>query len=291
MGTVTLLGAGLMGTAVGNRLLARGHELHVWNRTPSKLIPLERSGAHIHTDVATALACSDTIVLLLSGHAVAWSLISELADQLRGKDVLDLMTGDATDAQSLFSRCEAAGAYYLNGVIENFPGSVGTAEALMYVSGDESVWSRQSELLFDIAPATHFVGAQIAAASQVDAGLAGAFSTVAMCAWMEALAYLSDAGFDLTNPAFDMAWWIRQLARDMANSVEEVRTRNFSTKEATLAVNAAALAKWRNVLVEGGQRADIMTAALHNLERAMAAGLGEQSWSAQIHVARGELSS
>ena len=33
---IALLGTGLLGTAIGQRLLARGHRLTVWNRSPER---------------------------------------------------------------------------------------------------------------------------------------------------------------------------------------------------------------------------------------------------------------
>jgi 3-hydroxyisobutyrate dehydrogenase-like beta-hydroxyacid dehydrogenase len=37
---ISLLGTGLLGAAIGERLLACGHRLTVWNRTPKRCMPL-----------------------------------------------------------------------------------------------------------------------------------------------------------------------------------------------------------------------------------------------------------
>ncbi|WP_231596563.1 hypothetical protein [Synechococcus sp. CBW1108] len=36
---ITLVGSGLLGTAIGERLLGRGYRLHVWNRRPERALP------------------------------------------------------------------------------------------------------------------------------------------------------------------------------------------------------------------------------------------------------------
>ena len=44
MPTIALLGTGLLGEAIGCRLLERGVTLRVWNRSPEKCTPLLERG-------------------------------------------------------------------------------------------------------------------------------------------------------------------------------------------------------------------------------------------------------
>ena len=45
MPTIALLGTGLLGTAIGHRLLQQGMTLRVWNRTPERCEALLTKGA------------------------------------------------------------------------------------------------------------------------------------------------------------------------------------------------------------------------------------------------------
>ena len=45
MARIALLGTGLLGAAIGRRLLEQGHSLKVWNRTPEKCQTLLEAGA------------------------------------------------------------------------------------------------------------------------------------------------------------------------------------------------------------------------------------------------------
>jgi len=283
---VAVLGAGHMGTAVVKRLLSLQYEVHVWNRTFAKAQVLNEDGATVHSEVRSALQNSDVVVLLLFDHAVANKVLKDQVDVFKGKDVVDFMTGGSEQARNLAKHLQSAGATYLDAVIENHPGDIGTTKALIYVSCNEEAWLRRRPLIQALAPAAHYLGTRLGAAAEVDAALAGAFSTVAMGAWLEALAFLSDAGIDLKDPAFNLDWWVKQLQHDMAMAVQEVSTGDFSTTEATLAINTAAVEQWREVVVSRGHRANIMSAALENLRLAMGAGLGEKSWSAQVQVLR-----
>ena len=51
MTSVALLGTGILGSAIVQRLLAQGLDVHVWNRNPSKLPPLIDLGAIAITDL------------------------------------------------------------------------------------------------------------------------------------------------------------------------------------------------------------------------------------------------
>ncbi|MEX1316566.1 MAG: NAD(P)-binding domain-containing protein, partial [Synechococcaceae cyanobacterium] len=42
---IALLGTGLLGAAIGQRLLERGETVRAWNRHPDRLIPLASLGA------------------------------------------------------------------------------------------------------------------------------------------------------------------------------------------------------------------------------------------------------
>jgi 3-hydroxyisobutyrate dehydrogenase-like beta-hydroxyacid dehydrogenase len=67
----SVLGLGNMGSALGGALLAAGHDVTVWNRTPSRMEPLKAKGAvGVHTAVAAFEASS---VVLASAAAPALS--------------------------------------------------------------------------------------------------------------------------------------------------------------------------------------------------------------------------
>ncbi len=60
--SVALIGAGIMGGAIGRRLLECGHHVSVFDPDPAKLAPLQVLGAHAAPDAATA-ACDAAFVI------------------------------------------------------------------------------------------------------------------------------------------------------------------------------------------------------------------------------------
>ena len=68
-------GPGLMGAPMVRRLLAAGHEVHVWNRTVAKLAPLAEAGAIIEATPAALAAQSVAICMCLLDAAAVESVV------------------------------------------------------------------------------------------------------------------------------------------------------------------------------------------------------------------------
>ena len=69
---ITFIGTGPMGQAMVRALVKAGHEVTVWNRTPSKA---EGLGATVAPTVADALAASDVVFLSLTDYQVMFDLL------------------------------------------------------------------------------------------------------------------------------------------------------------------------------------------------------------------------
>jgi 3-hydroxyisobutyrate dehydrogenase len=112
--TIALLGTGLLGSAIATRLLACGHSLSVWNRNPERCQPLLALGARQATSPAAAAAEADWLLTVLSDgpttHAV---LIDQVAEELRGRHVLQIATIGTAESRQLSDAVTALGGSYL----------------------------------------------------------------------------------------------------------------------------------------------------------------------------------
>jgi 3-hydroxyisobutyrate dehydrogenase-like beta-hydroxyacid dehydrogenase len=63
---VGLIGLGRMGTAMARRVLAAGHELTVYNRTPEKAAELVRAGARAAESVSAACAGREVLITMVA---------------------------------------------------------------------------------------------------------------------------------------------------------------------------------------------------------------------------------
>ncbi len=69
---IALLGTGLLGKAIAERLQAVGHTVVVFNRTPTKALPLQAQGIAVVGAAEVAVTQADLVLLLLTdatGHS------------------------------------------------------------------------------------------------------------------------------------------------------------------------------------------------------------------------------
>jgi len=69
MACLAVLGTGRMGTAITRRLLATGHRVAVWNRTPARAAALAEVGAEIAATPGQAVAAADLVITVLTDAA------------------------------------------------------------------------------------------------------------------------------------------------------------------------------------------------------------------------------
>ncbi|MFD9823278.1 NAD(P)-dependent oxidoreductase [Streptomyces violascens] len=90
---IAFLGLGGMGTPMATRLLAAGHPLTVWNRTPVKAEALAARGAAVAATPADAVREADVVISMLAGPAAVAAVADSAAPQLRvGAHWLEMST-------------------------------------------------------------------------------------------------------------------------------------------------------------------------------------------------------
>lgn len=80
MTSTAVLGTGHMGTAIARRLLATGHRVTAWNRTPANAAPLAALGAGIAATPAAAVAGADLVITMLTDAAAVEATLFDPSD-------------------------------------------------------------------------------------------------------------------------------------------------------------------------------------------------------------------
>ena len=78
MTTIALLGTGLLGAAMAENLLSRGHHVRVWNRSREKLAPLGKLGAFLAPDPAECVRGASVVHLVLAEDSAVDAVIANL---------------------------------------------------------------------------------------------------------------------------------------------------------------------------------------------------------------------
>lgn len=189
--TVTVIGLGLMGSALASTFHRAGHELTVWNRSSARAAAFEGT-ARIAETVADAVTAGDTVVISLLNYEVADSLLRrpDVEAVVAGKTVVQLTTGTPADARESEAWAADHGAAYLDGAIAGYPRTIGTPSNEIFYSGDPAVFERRREVLSALGGKATFCGRDAGAAATVDlaalefsyARAAGLLHAAALCA-------------------------------------------------------------------------------------------------------------
>ncbi|MFC4376969.1 NAD(P)-dependent oxidoreductase [Nocardia halotolerans] len=169
---VSLIGLGAMGTALAKALLAGGHEVTVWNRTPARADALVADGAKVAASSAEAMAAADLVILCVLDDAAVREHVEPAATGLRGSTVVNLTTTTPEQARALGTWAAARGIDVLDGGIMAVPEMVGGPDAFVLYSGAAAAFERYRSVL-ELFGRAEYVGEDLGAAAMYDVSILG----------------------------------------------------------------------------------------------------------------------
>jgi 3-hydroxyisobutyrate dehydrogenase-like beta-hydroxyacid dehydrogenase len=156
------VGLGVMGSGVARRLLAAGHELHGWNRTPEKAAALVAEGLVLEESPRAVAEQADVVFTMVTNvpalRAVAEGEDGIIAGLGPGKVWVDMTTAAPAVSRELAERVRETGADMVDAPVS---GSVSTLEEgrlSIMVGGNEETFRRVEPILLDIGPKVSRVG-------------------------------------------------------------------------------------------------------------------------------------
>jgi 3-hydroxyisobutyrate dehydrogenase-like beta-hydroxyacid dehydrogenase len=159
---LAVVGLGKMGEPIARRLLAAGHELVVYNRTPGRadrLVELGAAEVGSPADVwDTAEAC---ITMVADDKALRELTAGEgglFDDRGRGHTVIDMSTVSPSASAELAEEAERVGIAFLRAPVSGNPTVVEAGNLGIMVSGDEAGFEKLEPMLHDIGPNVFYVG-------------------------------------------------------------------------------------------------------------------------------------
>ncbi len=144
---IALLGTGLLGRAVAERLLALGYPLRAFNRTREKALPLEAKGAQVAERVEEAVAGAEVVLLLLAdARAIRETLLGSPAD-LSGKAVVQMGTIAPAEVLALAGDIEGRGGRLLEAPVLGSLPEAREGRLIIMAGGGEGLFQRLLPLL------------------------------------------------------------------------------------------------------------------------------------------------
>ncbi|MFI6940608.1 NAD(P)-dependent oxidoreductase [Streptomyces sp. NPDC050418] len=133
--SVTLIGLGPMGQAMVSTLLAAGHPVTVWNRTPSRAAAVVAEGATLAATPAEALAASELVILSLTDYQAMYDILDDATAGLSGRTLVNLSSDTPDRAREAAEWAALHGARFVTGGVMTPAPMVGTEAAYVYYSG------------------------------------------------------------------------------------------------------------------------------------------------------------
>jgi 3-hydroxyisobutyrate dehydrogenase len=278
---IGIIGTGLMGLPMAQRLIGFGEGLVAYNRTRTKLVPLEEQGVIAAQSTAEVLATAQVAVLMLSDAAAIAQELFQPDVLLTGKTLIQMGTIAPEQSCALRDRVVAVGGEYLEAPVL---GSIPEAKAgtLMVMVGAEPVqFERWRSLLQRFGPEPVLLG-PVGHAATVKLSLNQLIGSLTT-AFGLSLALIQRQGVDpqafmhllrqsaLYAPTFD-----KKLQRLLERNYSSP---NFPTKH---------LLKDMRLFEQTAQAAGLSTEMVRAVEailqRAIASGLGDADYSALVEA-------
>lgn len=163
MATVTVLGLGAMGSRMALRLLAAGHEVVVWNRTPGRDAALVMAGARVAPTPRAAVAGAGFVVAMVRDDAASEAVWLDAADgALAGMApaavAIECSTITAAWARALAARLAEAGVAFLDAPVAGSRPQAEAGQLIHIVGGDAEVLARAAPVLGAMGAAVHHAG-------------------------------------------------------------------------------------------------------------------------------------
>ncbi len=273
---IAVMGCGLMGSALARAFAAAGHDVAVWNRTPSKARAVG-GGTVAMEDLVEAVSGRELVVVSLSTYAACFEVLSAkgVSSALTGKTLVQLTSGSPADARSGLEWARAHGVAYLDAAILAFPGFVATDHATVYYAGSRAVFDRHLETLQALAKNSVYVDEKIGSAATLDCAILEAFYGGSL-ALLHAAAMCKAEGLD-PKAFFSQKSSFLGLISVTADAAQGmIENNDFSGDQCSLNTHVAALEHIVRLSRDARISSRFPKELLDNYQRAVSAGLGDQ---------------
>ena len=281
--TIGLIGLGLIGSAVSERLLAAGHTVIGFDVVEEARIKLSQNGGVRTATVQEVAQATDIVMLALPNDVVTAEVLRDIGDSLRPGHILaDLGTGDPHAAEALAAELGERGVQFLDATISGSSAQVRRGDVLVMVGGEESAFGVTQRLFESFAWQVRHVGPSGQGAwMKLVTNLVLGLNRAALA---EGLAFAESVGVD---PAAALAVLRDSMAysRIMDTKGPKMVARDF-TPEARLSQHLKDVRLIREAAERVGQALPLSGEHQRLLELAESLGLGGLDNSAIIEALR-----
>ncbi len=276
---IAVLGIGLMGKPLAERLLQANYSVTVYNRTISKAQELQRLGAKIAQTPLEAIEKAEVVILMLTDATAIREVIlgTETADKLQNRTIIQMGTISPDESRSIQEEVEKEGGQYLEAPVLGSIPQAKDGTLLVMVGATASQFEEYKPILQQFGSQPEYIGevgtasALKLALNQLIAALTSGFAL--------SLGLIERQGVDVDKfmsilresalyaPTFD-----KKLDRMQHRNFENP---NFPTKHLLKDVNL-----FLNQAEENGLNTEVLQGIRRILQQTMELGLSDKDYSA-----------
>lgn len=273
---IGVIGLGLVGNAIAERLLAAGHEVVGFDVVGARNVELQALGGRPVNSAADVIQACNQVVLSLPTSGIVHDVLSTLPADLAGKTLIDTTTGEPEAMEQIGNFVKDRGADYLVATIAGSSTQVRRSEVVVMTGGTEEVAAQCDDLLVAFSRQRFYVGAwEAAARMKLVVNLVLGLNRAVLA---EGLSFAKACGID-PQRALEVLKAGPAFSRVMESKGERMVTGNFAP-EARLAQHA----KDVRLILEQGEHlgARLPLSKLHNdlLTELVERGMGDHDNSA-----------
>ncbi|MFY1574631.1 NAD(P)-dependent oxidoreductase [Verrucosispora sp. WMMD703] len=287
---VTVIGLGPMGQAMAAALMRVGHPVTLWNRTPSRADTLVAGGATLAPSPAAAVAASKLTILSLTDYPAMYDILGPVASAagaLTDRTLVNL-SSDTPDASRQAATWAAShGARFVTGGVMVPAPMIGTSDSYVFYSGAREAYER-SEPVLRIIGEPRYLGA--------DPGLAQLFYQAHLDVFLTCLSSLLHATALVTAAGVPAAEFLpgalttlTDIPAMIGDGLELARALEAGEHPGDLSTARMMGATAEHILRTSetvGVDVELPKAVRSHYQRAVAAGHGDQDWTALYEVIR-----
>lgn len=170
MSDVTIIGLGLMGSALVSAIRQSGYDLTIWNRSTDRMERLVGDGVYAAQNVGDAIAASRVSIICVDDHNATRAILgsSQVTPHLGGRIIVQLSTCLPKEARESERWLAARKVEYLDGAILCAPMDLGTENGQLLISGKAETFEKVEKLIGCLGGKIEYLGNNVAAASTLD---------------------------------------------------------------------------------------------------------------------------
>lgn len=166
---IGIVGTGRMGSANAKRLLSKGYDVIVWNRTKSKAEALVKFGAKLADSPKELAEKSDLIFIWLADNEAIRNVFKGenglLNGLSKGKIVLNFSTITPDASKEFAKQVTERGAEYIETPVYGSIPHAEKGELILIITGKKEVLDKINNVLNDISKEIFYLGEEIGKAS------------------------------------------------------------------------------------------------------------------------------